>query len=89
LDVKKRFSEEQIIGFLREAEAGLPVKDLCRWHGFSEASYYLWRSKFGGMTVSEAKRLKELESENARLKKLLAEQIFENDVIKDILRKKP
>jgi putative transposase len=89
LDVKKRFSEEQIIGFLREAEAGLPVKDLCRRHGFSEASYYLWRSKFGGMTVSEAKRLKELESENARLKKLLAEQIFENDVIKDILRKKP
>jgi putative transposase len=89
LDVRKRFSEEQIIGFLREAEAGLPVKDLCRRHGFSEASYYLWRSKFGGMTVSEAKRLKELESENARLKKLLAEQIFENDVIKDILRKKP
>jgi putative transposase len=89
LDVKKRFSEEQIIGFLREAEAGLPVKDLCRRHGFSEASYYLWRSKFGGMNVSEAKRLKELEAENARLKKLLAEQIFENDVIKEVLRKKP
>jgi len=89
LDVKKRFSEEQIIGFLREAEAGLPVKDLCRRHGFSEASYYLWRSKFGGMDVSEAKRLRELEAENARLKKLLAEQIFENDVIKEVLRKKP
>ena len=87
--MKKRFSEEQIIGFLREAEAGLPVKELCRRHGFSEASYYLWRSKFGGMNVSEAKRLKELESENARLKKLLAEQIFENDVIKEVLRKKP
>ena len=72
--MKKRFSEEQIIGFLREAEAGLPVKELCRRHGFSEASYYLWRSKFGGMNVSEAKRLKELETENARLKKLLAEQ---------------
>ncbi|ATD66083.1 IS3 family transposase [Luteimonas chenhongjianii] len=85
---KKRFSEEQIIGFLREAEAGLPVKELCRRHGFSEASYYLWRSKFGGMNVSEAKRLKELEIENARLKKLLAEQVLENEVIKDVLRKK-
>jgi putative transposase len=89
LDVKKRFSEEQIIGFLREAEGGLPVKDLCRRQGFSEASYYLWRSRFGGMSVSDAKRLKDLEAENARLKKLLAEQIFENDVIKDVLRKKP
>jgi len=58
LDVKKRFSEEQIIGFLREADAGMAVKDLCRRHGFSEASYYLWRSKFGGMSVSDAKRLK-------------------------------
>ena len=86
--MKKRFSEEQIIGFLREAEAGMPIKDLCRQHGFSEASYYLWRSKFGGMTVPEAKRLKDLEAENARLKKLLAEQLFENDVIKDALRKK-
>lgn len=87
--MKKRFSEEQIIGFLHEAEGGLPVKDLCRRHGFSEASYYLWRSRFGGMSVSDAKRLKDLEAENARLKKLLAEQIFENDVIKDVLRKKP
>lgn len=69
--MKKRFTEEQIIGFLREAEAGVAVKDLCRRHGFSEASYYLWRSKFGGMTAPEAKRLKELEAENARLKKLL------------------
>jgi transposase InsO family protein len=66
LDVKKRFSEEQIIGFLREVEAGIPVKDLCRKHGFSEASYYLWRSKFGGMSVPEAKRLKDLETENGR-----------------------
>ena len=82
--MKKRFSEEQIIGFLREAEAGVAVKDLCRRHGFSEASYYLWRSKFGGMSVSDAKRLKELEAENTRLKKLLAEQMFENDVIKDV-----
>ena len=69
--MKKRFTEEQIIGFLREAEAGMPVAELCRKHAFSEASYYLWRSKFGGMNVSEAKRLKKLETENARLKKLL------------------
>ena len=88
LDVKKRFSEEQIIGFLREAESGMPIKDLCRQHGFSEASYYLWRSKFGGMSVPDAKRLKDLEAENTRLKKLLAEQVCENDVIKDALRKK-
>ncbi len=86
--MKKRFSEEQIIGFLREAEAGLAVKDLCRKHGFSEASYYLWRSKFGGMTVSEAKRLKELEAENARLKKLLAESMLENEITREALRKK-
>lgn len=61
--MKKRFTEEQIIGFLREAEPGLPVAELCRRHGFSEASYYLWRSKFGGMNVSDAKRLEELEME--------------------------
>jgi putative transposase len=65
--MKKRFTEGQIIGFLREAEAGLAVKDLCRRHGFSEASYYLWRSNFGGMSVPDAKRLKQLETENARL----------------------
>lgn len=87
--MKKRFTEEQIIGFLREAEAGLPIKELCRKHGFSEASYYLWRSKFGGMSVPDAKRLKELETENMRLKKLLAEQMLENEVIRDVLRKKP
>lgn len=86
--MRKRFSEEQIIGFLREAEAGMAVKDLCRKHGFSEASYYLWRSKFGGMTVSEAKRLKELEAENARLKKLLAESMLENEITREALRKK-
>jgi putative transposase len=88
LDVKKRFSEEQIVGFLREAGAGMAVKNLCRKHGFSEASYYLWRSKFGGMSVPDAKRLKELETENGRLKKLLAEQVLENEAIKDALRKK-
>ncbi|UWZ70659.1 transposase [Xanthomonas oryzae pv. oryzae] len=85
--MKKRFSEEQIIGFLREAEAGMPIKDLCRRHGFSEASYYLWRSKFGGMSVPDAKRLKDLEAENTRLKKLLAEQVFQNALIKDALQK--
>jgi putative transposase len=86
--MKKRFSEEQIIGFLREAEAGLPVKELCRRHGFSEGSYYLWRSKFGGMSVSDAKRLKELEAENTRLKRLLAEAMLENQVTKEALLKK-
>jgi len=88
LDVKKRFSEEQIIGFLREADKGVPVKELCRKHGFSEASYYLWRSKFGGMDVSDARRLKVLEAENAKLKNLLAETLLENEVTKEALRKK-
>ena len=86
--MKKRFSEEQIIGSLREVETGIAVKDICRRHGFSEASYCLWRSKFGGMTVSEAKRLKELEAENARLKKLLAESMLENEITREALRKK-
>ena len=86
--MKKRFSEEQIIGFLKEVDAGIPVKELCRKKGFSEASYYLWRSKFGGMSVPEAKRLKELESENTRLKKLLAESLLESEIIKEALRKK-
>ena len=86
--MKKRFSEEQIIGFLREADKGVPVKELCRKHGFSEPSYYLWRSKFGGMDVSDARRLKVLESENAKLKKLLAETLLENEVTKEALRKK-
>jgi putative transposase len=87
LDVKKRFSEEQIIGFLREADGGLAIKELCRRHGFSEASYYLWRSKFGGMSVSDAKRLRELETQNSRLKKLLAESMLENEVTREALRK--
>ena len=86
--MKKRYSKEQIIGFPREADAGLTVKDLCRRHGFSEASYYLWRSKFGGMNVPDAKRLKTLEVENTRLKKLLAEAILEQEVTREVLRKK-
>ena len=86
--MKKRFSEEQIIGFLREADKGVPVKELCRKHGFSDASYSLWRSKYGGMDVSDAKRLKALGAENARLKKLLAESMLENEVTREALRKK-
>ena len=86
--MKKRFTEAQIVGFLREADAGVPVKDLCRKHGFSDASYYLWRSKYGGMSVSDAKRLKELEVENGRLKKLLADSLLENEVTREVLRKK-
>ena len=86
--MKKRYSEEQIIGFPQEADAGLTVKDLCRRHGFSEASYYLWRSKFGGMNVPDAKQLKTLEVEKTCLKKLLAEAILEQEVTREVLRKK-
>jgi len=86
--VKKRYTEEQIIGFLKEADGGVPVKELCRKHGFSEPSYYAWRSKFGGMEVSDAKKLKALEIENARLKRLLAEAMLENEVTREALRKK-
>ena len=71
--MKKRFTEAQIIGFLKEAQASVPVKDLCRKHGFSDAAFYGWRSKFGGLQVNEPKQLPELEAENAKLKKLLAE----------------
>jgi putative transposase len=85
---KKRFSEEQIIGFLREADAGLAVKELCRKHGFSEASYYGWKAKFGGMNVSEAQRLRTLETENAKLKKLLANSMLEIDAMREVLRGK-
>jgi putative transposase len=88
MDMKKRFSEEQIIGFLKEAEAGIPVKELCRKHGFSDASFYTWRSKFGGMDVSDAKRLKAMEQENARLKKLLAETMLDKEALEAALRKK-
>lgn len=86
--MKKRFSEEQIIGFLREAEAGVPVKELCRKHGFSDVSFYNWRNKFGGMDVADARRLKALEAENARLKKLLAEAMLDNEALKVAVRGK-
>jgi putative transposase len=88
LDVKTRFTEEQIIGFLREAEAGVAVKDMSRHKGFSPASFYQWRAKYGGMSVSEAKRLKALEVENTRLKKLLADALLENEVTREALKKR-
>lgn len=81
---KSQYTEEQIIGFLRQVEAGMPVKDLCRKHGFSDASFYKWRAKFGGMDVSEARRLKELESENGKLKKLLAEAHLDIHALKSV-----
>lgn len=79
---KNRFSEEQIIGFIKEAEAGMPVVQLCRKHGFSDASFYKWRAKFGGMDVSEARRLRDLEGENNKLKKLLAEAHLDIEALK-------
>ena len=84
----KRFSEEQIIAVLREAEAGAKTKDLCRRHGIAEATFYNWKARFGGMTVSEARRLKELEQENARLKRLLAEAELDKSALKDLLQRK-
>lgn len=79
---KSRFSEEQIIGFIKEVEAGMPVVELCRTHGFSDASFYKWRTRFGGMNISEARRLRELEGENGKLKKLLAEAHLDIEALK-------
>jgi putative transposase len=84
----KRFTEEQIIGVLKEAEAGAKNKELCRKHGISEATFYNWKAKYSGMTVSEARRLKELEGENAKLKKLLAESELDKAALKDLLNRK-
>jgi putative transposase len=86
--MKRRFSEEQIIGFLKEAEAGMPVVELCRKHGFSDASYYKWKTKFGGMEVSDAKRLRVLEEENNKLKRLLADALLDNAALKDVVSRK-
>ena len=81
---RSRFSEEQIIGVLREQESGLKVAEVCRKHGISEPTFYAWKAKFGGMSVSDARRLKQLEEENAKLKKLLAEAMLDVAVLKDI-----
>jgi len=85
---KSRFTDEQIIGFLKQAENGVAVKELCRKHGFSDATFYKWRGRFGGMEVAEARRLKELEGENTKLKKLLAEAMLDIEALKVVARGK-
>ncbi len=85
---KSRFTEEQIISILREHEAGVTTADICRKHGVSSATFYKWKAKFGGMDVSEAKRLKALEDENQRLKRMLADTMLDNAALKDLLGKK-
>lgn len=84
-----RFSENQIINILSEAEAGVPLSDLCRTHGFSKSSFYKWKAKYGGMETSDLRRLRELEEENKRLKKMYAELSLEHEVLKDVVKKKP
>ena len=86
--MKRRFTEEQIIGMLKEQQAGMKTADVCRKHGISEATFYKYKAKFGGMEVSDARRLRALEDENAKLKKLLAEQMLDNAILKDIASKK-
>lgn len=81
----KRCTEEQIIGILKQAEAGMKVVDLCRMHGISDASFYSWRKNYGGMDVSDAKRLKQLEDENRKLKQMLAEALLDNKILKDVV----
>ena len=85
---RSRFTEEQIIGVLREQEAGMKTADVCRKHGISEATFYKWKARYGGLEVSDAKRLKALEDENAKLKKLLAEAMLDNAMLKDLASKK-
>lgn len=85
---RSRFTEDQIIGMLKEHEAGVPVAELCRKHGVSTASLYKWKAKYGGMDVSEAKKLRALEDENAKLKRLLADAMLDNSALKDLLGKK-
>ena len=85
---KTRFSEEQIVSILKQAEAGVKVRDLCRKHGFSDATFYNWRSRYGGMEVSDVRKLRELEAENAKLKKLLAEAMLDIEALKVVARGK-
>jgi putative transposase len=85
---KKRFSEAQIVGILKQGVAGIPVAEICRQHGVGESTYYKWKSKYGGMSVSELKRLKELESENERLKRMFANLSMDHDLLKEVLEKK-
>ena len=85
---RSRFTEEQIIAILREQETGVPVADLCRKHGLSSPTFYKWKAKYGGMDVSEARRLKTLEDENAKLKRMLADAMLDNVALKDLLGKK-
>ena len=85
---KTRYSEEQIVSILKQAEAGVKVRDLCRKHGFSDATFYNWRSRYGGMEVSEVRKLRELEAENAKLKKLLAEAMLDIEALKVVARGK-
>lgn len=85
---KSRFTESQIVGILNEVEAGMRVSDVCRKHGVSNQTFYVWKSKYGGMSVSDIKRLKELENENAKLKKMFADMALENHALKDLLEKK-
>ena len=85
---RSRYTEDQIIGILKEQEAGVPVAELCRKHGMSDAAFYNWKSKYGGLEVSEARRLRSLEAENAKLKRLLADAMLDNAGLKDLLGKK-
>jgi putative transposase len=85
---RSRYTEEQIIGILKEHEAGVPIAELCRKHGISDATFYNWKSKYGALDVSEARRLRSLEAENAKLKRLLADAMLDNAALKDLLGKK-
>ena len=85
---KSRFTETQIVAILNEADAGIQVKDICRKHGISDATYYNWKSKYGGMNASDLKRMKELEDENSKLKRMYADMALENRAMKDLIEKK-